>query len=247
MKLNVQIDTSGLNLTLENVQRNLAFSTTQAINDVAADIRTKGRGEIANLTRKVRLKGNEYGPSAFERAGGDELTGDEAQYLKRRFRILVRADAKRGRVYSVVGWRNPAGFTVGDFDTAAKLAGDQPLFLSQVGRKFLTLRELNLRTVQVTPKTTPHKVQLKGGQRTFGLFETKTFPKGAIFQRTGPGPGDLRTLLSYAQLQRERLIQRLMNLPKLAERIYTERFKLYFERRFAGLTKTGRVKKPKAA
>ena len=101
--------------------------------------------------------------------------------------------------------------------------------------------------VQVTPRTTKPSVQLKGGQRTFGLFETKTFPKGAIFQRTGPGPGDLRTLLSYAQLQRERLIQRLMNLPKLAERIYAEKFKLYFERRFAGLTKTGKAKKPKAA
>jgi len=247
MKINVQVDTSGMNLALESVQRNLVFSVAQAINDVAGDIQSKGRGEISNLTRKVRLKGNDYGPSAFEQAGGDALTGDEARYLKRRFRVLVRANAKRGRVYSVVGWRNPAGITVRDFEAAAKLAGDQPLFLSQVGRKFVTLKELNLRTVQVTPRTTKPSVQLKGGQRTFGLFETKTFPKGAIFQRTGPGPGDLRTLLSYAQLQRERLIQRLMDLPKLAKRIYAEKFKLYYQRRLAGLTKSGKAKKPKAA
>lgn len=243
MKLNVEIDTSGLQLFLGSAQRELAFAAADALNDVASDIRSKGRIEISKLTRKVRLKGNnEYGPSAFEKAGGGELTTDEAQYLKRRFRILVKANAKRGRAYAVVGWRDPAGFRIGDFETASKLAGTTNLFLSQVSKKLVTLKELNLRSVQVTPRTTPHDRQFKGAQRTFALLETKTFPKGAVFLRTGPGKGDMRTLLSYAQLQRERLIQRMMDLPALAKRIYEEKFRLYFKRRIDGLTKSGKVR-----
>lgn len=242
MRLDVEIDTSQFNLTIKSVQKNLAFSAVQAINDVSADIRSEGRKQISVLTRKIRIKKGEYLPSAFEKAGGEDLTKGEANYLKRRFRILVRANVGRGRAYSVTGWRNPAGMTVGNFEEASKLAGDQPLYLSQVGRKFVQIKELNLRTVQVQPRNYPQSKQLKGNQRSFGLFQTKTFPKGAIFQRIGPGAGDIRLLLSYAALQRERLIQRLMDLPKLAERIYRDKFKTYFERRFAGLTKTGKAK-----
>lgn len=243
MRLDVQIDTKGLSLATEAARRNLGASAVAAINDVATDIRTAGRRDITNLAKKTRIKKDEYAPSAFEKAGGEDLDRNAANYLKRRFRILVRANVGRGRAFAVVGWRDPAGVRVGNFDQAAEIAGGDPLYLSQVGKKFLTLRELNLRTVQVTPRTTPKATQLKGDQRTFGLLQTKTFPKGAIFQRVGPGRGDLRLLLSYAQLQRERIMQRLMDLPKLAERIYREKFQLYFQRRFAGLTKTGKAKK----
>ena len=244
MRIDVEIDTTGLDVRIGSVARNLAYAVTQAINDVAGDIRTKGRGEISNLMRKVRLKGNNnYGPSAFEQATGQSVNTDEAQYLKRRFRILARASPQRGRAYAIVGWRDPAGMRVADFDAAAKAAGTTNLYHTQVGKKFVTLKELNLRSVQVTPRTTPHDHQFKGNQRTFALLQTKTFPKGAVFQRTGPGRDWIRTLVSYAQLQRERIVQRMINLPKLAERIYAEKFKLYYQRRLAGLTKSGKTPK----
>lgn len=243
MRLNVTIDTSRMDLVLTSVQKNLAFSTAQALNDVASDLRAEGRKQISQITKKVRIKKGEYGPSQFEQAGGDSMNKDEAAYLKKRFCILARANVKRGRIFAIVGWRDLKKIMIGDFEQAAKIAGDETLFLSQVGRKFVTLRDLNLRMVQVTPRKRPDAKQLKGDQRTLGLFSTKTFPKGGIFQRTGPGRGDLRLLFSYAAYQRERIVQRLMDLPGMARKMYAEKFRIYFERRFAGLTKSGKGKR----
>ena len=103
MKINVQVDTSGMNLALESVQRNLVFSVAQAINDVAGDIQSKGRGEISNLMRKVRLKGNNnFGPSAFEQASGEaeeggwrSRPGGVAMRLTKEEAAMIRAKRKR--------------------------------------------------------------------------------------------------------------------------------------------------------
>jgi len=247
MRINVAMNTASLDLTLENVRRNLAYSTAEALNDTAFDIRKEGQKRIRALLKQVRLKKGKHGESEFEQAGGEALTKDEGAYLRKRFRVISRANIGRGKIYAVVGWRDPAGFRIADFETAQKLAGDQVLYLSQVGKKYMTLEQLALEYVKVTPRTTAPMVQLKGKQRTFGLFQTKTFPKGALFQRTGPGRNDLRTLISYAIVQRERIIQRLLDLPAIAQRIYNDRFKLYFDRRFAGLTKGGKVKANRTA
>jgi len=103
MRIDVEIDTTGLDVRIGSVARNLAYAATQAINDVAGDIRTKGRGEISNLMRKVRLKGNNnFGPSAFEQASGEaeeggwrSRPGGVAMRLTKEEAAMIRAKRKR--------------------------------------------------------------------------------------------------------------------------------------------------------
>lgn len=239
MRIDVTLDTDKLRAQTERQIRNLAFSTAQALNDTAGEVRRQARIEIGRLFKPIVRANAAKGiakESLFSRAGGtdDKNTADA---MRRRFKVLLKADAKQARPFAIVGYRDQRRLKIRDFDSVADQYGRDPILYEVADKKVMSMRDLNLRPVKVTPRGYTPDTQLKGQQKAFGLFQTKTYPKGAVFQRIGPGPGDIRVLISYARWQDERLALKLIKLPELARKVYAEFFRDAFLRRFYKLKK----------
>jgi hypothetical protein len=69
--------------------------------------------------------------------------------------------------------------------------------------------------------TATGSVQWKGALRTFLLTQTAQAPKGGVFQRVGPGRGDIRMVYSFKPPFRlDRRLQFVESGMRIADRVF---------------------------
>lgn len=166
MKINVNIDTSGLDLKAQRVRKRLAFATAQALNDTVLDMQV---AERANLDRKFAVR--------------------KHAFFYRLIKIFTFASVGKDRAYAEIGIDNTkARVLLSEFEkggvkksekgknVAVPITGSpaRPTFRRSVAPS-LTFDKMKLRLHQ----THTGKRQWKGEKRTFLI------PDVGIFQRVG--------------------------------------------------------------
>lgn len=86
MRIDVQIDTRQLDLRMRQAQRNLVYSTVQALNDTAKEIQRKQRAALAT-----------------------EITVRKKQFMANTIKIFEFANVRQSRLYAVVGLDSRGG------------------------------------------------------------------------------------------------------------------------------------------
>ncbi|MBS0364917.1 MAG: hypothetical protein JSR67_03725 [Proteobacteria bacterium] len=237
MKINVSFDLSTLNSKMRNYERNLAFSTAQALNDAALEAQ-----------RRVRLHLR------------DAFKIRNAAFMDRSIKIFAFANVRANRPYAEIGVdsRKPRlllslfeeGGARGAFkghNVAVPITGQaaRPSFADSV-RPDLTFQALNFRRGPITQaghaelasrragKNRKRKLSgqyyvWQGQQRTFILTHTARHPMGGVFQRTGPKRDDIRMLYSFQQHVR---LRKALSFVETSEGAFNDVFQRAFVRRF---------------
>ena len=244
--IKVTVDTSRLVEKMGRYQRNLAYSTAQALNDTAKEIQARVR---ADMRQQFKLR--------------------RASFMERRIKIMEWANARQGKPYAVVGVDMKARLLLPIFEeggakkaavgvhVAVPVTGQaaRRSFEDSVSKQY---RFSALAFQQITraeqgrmswanrrradhPKHRGHAPHADdmiwvGRHRTFMLRETTKAAHGGVFQRVGPGRNDLREIYSFKQ--NPRLPKRLSFL-EIARATYEQEFMESFYRRFYRLGRAG--------
>lgn len=199
MKIDVKIDTRGLEARTLKEAKTLAFDTAEALNNTAKAGQKALQGEIAKVM--VLRKG----------------TDPKTSFLLRQVKIAF-ASAKKGLAYAEVYIAKRDRLLLGAFDTIGfrrgGFVGDNVAVPhTDVARAGGTIKGT------IKPELMFRQMKLKGTGRYHdgmeiregagGLFQTKTkaFPDGAVFRRTGPGEDDIEVVWAFKKPMRlKRLI-----------------------------------------
>jgi hypothetical protein len=205
----VSIDAARTMALLENGGKRMAFAVVNALNQTAKDIQIAEREHVA-ASFQLRKPDFVLRQAALIKAaaGGSGFANVKAGRFEARISV-----GERPRLIL-------SGFEAGDErmpfkgkNVAVPVTGGpaRPSFASSVQETF-TFRSLNLRPVTSHGQgrrkrkmdvrihahvTATGKLQWKGAQRTFLLTETAQAPQGGVFQRVGPGRGDIRMVYSF--------------------------------------------------
>lgn len=188
MQVDVDIDTAGLDGKSLREQKRLAFNVAQALNNVGRTAQTDVR---THMQQVFQLRAN---------------SGQDRKFLLDRIKLAfasVKKDLAFVTLYVDQSKKRLllAGYEDGSLRTGfvgANVAVPNPS-VARIGGSVagavdpqLTFKKLNLkRTV-----TKSGAVQWKGKQRTFEAW-TPAAPKGAVFQRFGPGRDDIRIVYKF--------------------------------------------------
>lgn len=199
MKIDVKIDTRGLEALALKEARRLAFDTAEALNNTAKAGQASLQKEIAEVM--TLRKG----------------TDPKSSFLLRQVKIAF-ASAKKGLAYAEVYIAKRDRLLLGAFDTIGfrrgGFVGDNVAVPhTEVARQGGQIKGT------IKPELTFRQMKLKGTGRyhdgmeiregAAGLFQTKTdaFPDGAVFRRTGPGKDDIEVVWAFKKPMRlKRLI-----------------------------------------
>jgi hypothetical protein len=231
----VSIDAARTLALLDHGAKRMAFAVVNALNQTAKEIQAGEREHVAE-SFQVRKPDFVLRQAAVIKAaaGGSGFASVGAGRFEARISV-----GEKPRLFL-------SGFEAGDErvpfkgkNVAVPVTGGpaRPSFGSSVQEAF-TFRSLNLRPVgprgqgkrrrRMDVRIDPHvtstgKVQWKGGQRTFLLTETAQAPKGGVFQRVGPGRGDIRMVYSFKPAFR---LARRLRFVETGERIADRTFQL---------------------
>lgn len=235
MKIDVSIDTSRLKARTVREAKNLAYSTVQAINDVAKDVQTMVR---ADIKKKFKLR--------------------KGDWLLRQVKIKTFANVRQGRLYAeleitprdrlllsifeVGGKREPfkgKNVAVPITGEAARESISQSVDPAYTF-KALKFRRMNLTKAGQQAKATQKRVGVRGrltndyyiwgGQnRTFILPKTAQAQHGGVFQRIGPKRDDIRLIYSFKPAM---TLPKVLDFVETARERYAARFRELFEARY---------------
>jgi hypothetical protein len=236
VQVNVSVDTSGLDRLASRYTKNLAYSTAQAINDVA---RTSQERIRAGLRRTMHVR--------------------KAAFIDRSVKIFVFANVQAVRPYAELGIDNKTRLLLSLFekgamrtafvgrDVAVPITG-RPARLSPTAsvRADLTFQQLAFHKGRVTEagravlkerrragdrsrKLTGGYYFWQGAQRTFILTGTARLPYGGVFQRIGPKRGDIVLLYAFKPSVR---IAAALNFVNTTQATFNGEFQYAFQRRF---------------
>jgi hypothetical protein len=210
MRINVTVDTSGLELKLKRDAKRLAFSAAQAMNDTALEIQL---AERVNLDRKFTVRKQAF----FHRL---IKVGFASVKKDRAFAEVYIDTTKKGVLLSTFqkgGVKQPRkGRSV-----AVPITGSpaRPSFRNPVTRA-LTFAQIRLRL----HRTASGARQWKGRDRTFLI------PNLGVFQRTGGKAKDSTTRLLY-RLKPAPLLKAFLDFFTVAHREFNEKFERNFRKR----------------
>jgi hypothetical protein len=203
MQLNCSVDLSGLNKTLGRYQKNLAYSTAQALRAAVFEAQRRIR---ESLTRIFHLR--------------------RVDFMNRSIKIFAFPSVASNRPYAEIGIDNKARLILSLFEdggsrgpfkghnVAVPITGQARPSSSASVREDMTFQALNFQRGPVTArgrsvlaarkKKGIRKRKLSGGyyvwqgnQRTFILGHTARAPLGGVFQRVGPKRDDIRLLYVF--------------------------------------------------
>jgi hypothetical protein len=213
MQINVEMDTRGLTAKTAREEKRLAYNVSTALNETTKTAQANIR---AHMMATFQLRAS---------------AGKDRKWLLDRIKMTF-ASPKKGLAYTQVyvdqskqrlllaefedgGMRRPfVGKNVADPNPAvARLGG------SVAGQVDPGLRFTRLGLKQST--TTGGKIQWKGKQRTFLLPHSANLPLGAVMQRVGPGPDDIRVVYSFKSPFK---LRRLLDLIQIASTTMRERW-----------------------
>ena len=236
MQIKVNFDTSVLDRTAKRYEKNLAFSTAQAINDSAKEAQRRIR---ASLRAAFHVR--------------------KSAFLDRAIKIFAFASVGQNRVYAELGIDNKPRLLLSMFQTggarlpfvgksqAVPISGQvarpsvassvNPAYefgalhfsrgpITQAGRKVLTARKA---AKDRKRRLSGNYYVWQGGNRTFILQQSKGAPFGGVFQRIGPKSDDLRLIYSF---RRSVQLKKALSFIEIAQQTYEEVFKDTFVRKF---------------
>lgn len=207
MQINCTVDTSLLDKNAKRYTKNLAYSTAQALNDVAkaaqarirADLRQKfhiRNAAFMDRTIKIMAFANVTANRPFAEIGVDntkknlilslfEEGGARLPFVGRNVAIPITGQAARPSVSDTV--RSDLTFQAMNFRRAATTSTHQ-------GRAVLKARRA---AGNKKRRLGGEYLIWRGNNRTFILPSTRRAPLGGVFQRTGPGKDDIRLIYSF--------------------------------------------------
>ena len=231
--------------TLRNGNKRIAFAVVNALNKTIRDVQT---AEQVGVEREFTVRRKEF--VKRQAAIISKKVGGFASVKGARFEAQVQVGEKPRLLLSAFekgGERRGAMQRTGVIPKGKRAAVPvvggpaRPSFASVVPKEF-EFRALSIRKVTkrggmtkrrtrsaVTFKahvTTGGAVQFKGRQRTFVLTGTRQAPEGGVFQRIGPGRGDIRMVYTFKQ--NIRLDPRLGFVAR-ARRVAFEKFGAYLK------------------
>lgn len=112
MRIDVRIDADKLIAKTLKAQKNLAYSTAQALNDTAKDIQAQVQGRVKALFR-IRKGGS----SEFSEKTGDQPSRSERSFIVRQIRVFSFASVKKGLIYAEIGIANKPRLLLSKFET----------------------------------------------------------------------------------------------------------------------------------
>ena len=236
VRVDVKVDTSLLDRNAKRYTKNLAFSTAQALNDVARTAQQRIRD---GLRRTMHIR--------------------QGSFIDRSVKIFVFAKVQANRPYAEIGIDNKPRLLLGLFEggglrsafvgrnVAVPITG-RPARISvdQSVRKDLTFQQLAFRkggtkaagraVLAARRKEGNKKRKLageyyfwQGAQRTFILTKSARLPFGGVYQRTGPKRTDLVLLYAFKPSVR---VAAALNFITTTEATFNELFEISFARRF---------------
>ena len=249
MRINVTFDTRMLEAKTQKQIKNLAFSTAQALNDTAKDIQYRVQGDVRQsfrLRKAAGQKGLDGAPADLS-AATDGPSRSERSWLVRQIAVLAWANVRRERAYAEVGIRARQRLLLAKYDKSATDSMREPF----KGRSVATPitrhtrqggmiarpidRALTFRALKFKPRRTKSgALQIKGLQRTFVLRGSARHPLGGVYQRVGPGRGDIQMLYSFRRAFR---LRKVFDLIGRAREMYVSSFRENFYRRLLHLAR----------
>lgn len=239
--INVTIDIDALRARTKREEKNLAYSTAQALNDTAKDVQYKIQGDVQqlfHLRKKPGSKRWEGATSVFSDTYGDQPSRGERAFIVRAIKIFAWANVMKGKLFAEIGINNRPRLLLAHFEKGGlrePFVGRRVAVpIQETARKGsirnpvdpkLTFRRLAFKT----RKTASGKKQIKGKMRTFILSKTPRHPMGGVYQRVGPKPEDVRMVYSFRRAFR---LQAVLRFVKRAQQTYATRFRENFYQRF---------------
>jgi hypothetical protein len=241
MQINISVDTSLLDKNAKRYAKNLAYSSAQAINDVAKAAQTEIRG---NLRERFHIR--------------------NPAFMDRTIKIFAFANVAAARPFAEIGIDNSKRHLILSMfeeggarlpfvgrNVAVPVTGQaaRPSVDDSV-RSDLTFAALNFvrgpikRTAQGADAWARHRIARKrgikgkiaseyfvwqGAKRTFILFNTRRAPLGGVYQRVGPKRDDIRLIYSFKANVR---LRAALNFVATTERTFNTTFTNAFYRRF---------------
>jgi hypothetical protein len=238
MKIDINVDTSILDKNAKRYVKNLAFSTAQAINDVAKEAQSRIRNGM-RVNFHIR----------------------KPQFMDRSIKIFAFANARSNRPYAEIGVDNKPRLLLSLFEeggarlpfigknVAVPITGQAAKPSESDGvRPDMYFRALNFRKSKTTATKAGKAVLAarrasgnrkrklggeyliwRGDKRTFILPQTKRAPLGGVFQRVGPGKDDIRLIYSFKSNVR---LRAALNFVGTTETTFSDLFQEAFYRRF---------------
>lgn len=244
MDINVNVDTSILDKHMKGYEKNLAYSTAQALNDSAKAIQGKMRDQ---LRVKFKIRKNDF--------------------MMRRIKIMEWASVAKDKPYAVVGVDMKSRLLLPMFEEggakrafigkhvgvpitgqAARQSFEQPVSkeftFKGLGFKRKTRHDIGVEAWTNRPHSSKPKKRKPGKhasdslwvgrERTFILGSTKRAPQGGVFQRVGTGKDDIRMVYTFKSTVP---IRQGLDFTKTAREVYDNTFREAFYRRFLHLNR----------
>ena len=207
--IEVEIDAAKTLALLRNGGKRMAYAVVNAINGAAKDVQAAERDRVQHeftvrksefvMRQAAVIKGVTGSGFASVGAGRFEAriaVGQKPRLLLSGFEEGDERRPVKGKNVGVPRTGGPARPAVG------ASVRSEFTFSNLALRKQTSSGGMSKRKRRSSAKVKAHvtakgKVQWKGTQRTFLLTETKKAPLGGVFQRVGPGRGDIRLVYTF--------------------------------------------------
>lgn len=217
MKIELQVDTAQLLLRLKNGEKRLAYAVVNAINATALRIQNAERERVlgAFVVRKRDFIVREaaivkpFASVKQARPYAEVAVGDKQRLLLAKFEKGAQREPFTPGAKSVgvpllgrparpsLSSGVPPAFRFSGMKLRAFYAGKRLTRSGGRRRGQVPLGLLHEYGRLSIPEPEKSRIQWKGENRTFLLPVTRRAPFGAVFQRIGPGRGDIREIWSF--------------------------------------------------
>jgi hypothetical protein len=214
MRIGVNFDPSQLIAKTAREERRLAFNCAEALNKTALAGQAAIRAHMLTIfhTRTTTKRNRKWllEQVKLKFASAKKGLAFAELYLETRQRLLLAAFETGETRQPFVG-KNVAVPHAEVARAGGSIAGEVVPALTFKGMK---LKEHT---------TATGKRQFKGAARTFGIQQSKQAPLGGVFQRVGPGRGDIRLVYSF---KRAFQLRKVLGFVPTAVRIMRDKFKV---------------------
>ncbi len=240
MRIDIKFDTSGLDKTVKRYQKNLAYSTAQALRAVGLEAQRRIRAHLRTAfhIRKTAFMDRSIKIFAFPSVGSNrpyleigidpksrlllaqfEEGGQRGPFKGHNVAVPVTGQAARPSPESSV--RQDLTFQALNFKRGPIL---------QSARSAIAARKSAAKR-GIKGKLSGQYYVWQGQQRTFILSHTARSPLGGVFQRIGPKRDDIRMLYSYKRTVALRAVLDFVSTTEQAfDEIYRDAFYKAFYR-----------------
>jgi len=236
MQINVTLDTSALDKLAKRYDKNLAYSTAQALNATVLEAQKRIRAHMRQVfhVRRADFIDRSIKVFAFASVGQDRVYAEIG--IDQKPRLLLSVYETGGQRVPFKGKSMAVPLTGGVARPSAS-ASVNPSYtfqalhfqrgpITQQGRRILAARSAKGIRKQ---KLAGHYYVWKGANRTFILPATKRAPYGGVFQRVGPGRDDLRLIYSF---RRAMQLRKVLEFVDITQQAYNDVFREVFFQKF---------------